>query len=145
MAIKSIITNKEKLALLSKPVELHTEISETINDLLDTAKHHAGQQIGCLGLASNQIGILKRVIVVFISGKWLVLINPEIIPIKKAGRTTGKEMCLSVPGVKSFRKRYKKIDVTYQNEKFEAKSIRLSRLSARIVQHELDHLNGIYI
>ena len=145
MPVKSIITNKEKLALVSETVDLYTEVLPFVDDLLDTAKYHAGQPIGCLGLACNQISMLKRVIVVFISGKWLVLINPEIIPIVKAGRTTGKEMCLSVPGVKTFRKRYKKIEVFYLNESFEAKSIRLSRLSARIVQHEVDHLNGITI
>lgn len=145
MAVKSIVTNKQKLALVSEPVDLYTEVLPFVDDLKDTAKYYAANYNGCVGLASNQIGILKRVIVVFISGKWLVLINPEIIPIKKAGRTSAKELCLSRPGVRTFRKRYKKIEVFYMNENFEAKSIRLSRLSARIVQHEVDHLDGITI
>ena len=145
MPIKQIVRNKEKLAISSLPVMDHTDISETITDMLDTAKYHARHQTGCLGLACNQIGVLKRVIVVFISGGWIVLINPEFEPVYKAGRSSGKEGCLSRPGVRTFRKRYRKIDVTYQNEKYETKTIRLSRLSARIVQHEVDHLNGITI
>ena len=145
MSIKPIVTNVKKLAIVSEPVDSNDDYLALVDDLKDTAKYYAANYNGCVGLASNQIGVLKRVIVVFISGKWLVLINPEIIPIVKAGRTTGKEMCLSVPGVRTFRKRYKKIEVFYMNESFEPVSIRLSRLSARIAQHEVDHLDGITI
>ena len=145
MSVKNIVTNKEKLALTSEPVDLHENYFQIVDDLMDTAIHNSRIGIGCVGLATNQIGVLKRVIVVFISGKWIVMINPEIVPIAKAGRTSGKEMCLSRPGVKTFRKRYKKIDVYYMDRSFNATHLRLSRLSARIVQHEIDHLNGITI
>ena len=145
MGIKSIVTNTDRLKLISEPVIGLQGVHSTIDDLLETAKHHSKIGIGCVGLACNQIGILKRIIVVFISGKWVVMVNPEIAPNPKAGKTTAKEMCLSRPGVKTFRKRYKKIEVFYVNTYGEAVSLRLSRLSARIVQHEVDHLDGITI
>ena len=146
MPIKNIVTNADKLAIASSPVEVFTTILPVIDDLLDTAKHHSQIGVGCVGLACNQIGVTNcRVIVVFISGQWITMINPEIKVNRAAGRTTAKEMCLSRPGVKTFRKRYKKIEVIYINDMLENVSLRLSRLNARIVQHEVDHLNGITI
>lgn len=145
MPVKNIVTNLTKLALVSSPVDVYTEILPVVDDMLDTAKFEAQRGVGCVGLACNQIGILKRVIVVFVHGKWVVMINPIIEPNVKAGRTSAKEMCLSRPGVKTFRKRFKKITVAYTDENLVEQSVILSRLNARIVQHEVDHLDGITI
>lgn len=145
MPIKSIVTNMTKLALVSSPVVDFVETLPIIDDLLDTAKKASQEGVGCVGLACNQIGILKRIIVVFVHGKWVVMINPVIEPNVKAGRTSAKEMCLSRPGVKTFRKRYKKITVAYTDENLAEQSIIMSRMNARIIQHEVDHLDGITI
>jgi len=103
MAIKSIVTNLARLRLVSEPVIDFKEISLIVDNLLDTAIFESKRGAGCVGLAMNQIGILERVIVVFVGGKWVVMINP-VITDKYAGKTTGKEMCLSRPGVKTFKK-----------------------------------------
>lgn len=144
MSVKSIVTNLDKLSLISLPVSLSDDISQIIDDMLCTAKLEATRGVGCIGLACNQIGILKRIIVVFHSGKWIVMVNP-VITDKYAGKTSAKEMCLSRPGIKSFRKRFKKVKVTYLDDQFVTRHITLSRLSARVVQHEVDHLDGKFI
>ena len=144
MPVKNIVTNTDKLSLLSSPVELTGETLDIANDLLDTAKYYSQRGVGCLGLACNQIGILKRIIVVFHSGKWMIMINP-IITDAFAGKTSAKEMCLSSQGVKSFRKRFKKVKVVYYDENFVEQHAQFSRLTARVVQHEVDHLDGKYI
>ena len=144
MSVKSIVTNTDKLSLLSLPVSSLQESLILSNDLLDTAKKCAGEGVGCVGLALNQIGIRKRIIAVFHAGKWIVMINP-VITDKYAGKTSAKEMCLSRPGVKTFRKRFKKVKVSYLDIEWNEQTITLSRLSARIVQHEVDHLDGVYI
>jgi peptide deformylase len=144
MGIKSIVTNIDKLALVSSPVVDFPEALLIVDDVLDTAKYHAVRGVGCIGLACNQIGILKRIIVVHHAGKWIVMINPEITD-KYAGRTSAKEMCLSRPGIRTFLKRFKKVKVTYLDEDLNHQNITLSRLSARVVQHEVDHLDGKFI
>lgn len=145
MAIKSIVTNEEKLKLVSSPILDSKDFYPLIDDLLDTAIDSSKKGIGCVGLASNQIGILQRAIVVFVHGKWIIMINPKITVNLKAGKSNAKEMCLSRPGIKSFRKRYKKISVSYEDENSELHDLKLSRMNARIVQHEVDHLDGVYI
>jgi len=145
MAIKNIITDRDKLGIESIPADTVTELYHVIDNLLDTAKYHAKNGIDCVGLTCNQIGENGRVIVAFISGKWVVMIDPVITPITAYGKASYQEQCLSVPGIKTFRKRYKKIEVSYIDDNLENKKIRLSRLSARIIQHEVDHLNGIII
>lgn len=144
MPAKNIVTNTDKLSLVSLPVELSQDTLDIANDLLDTAKYYSQRGVGCLGLACNQIGLLRRIIVIFHGGKWIVMINP-IITDKYAGRTSAREMCLSRPGVKSFRKRFKKVKVSYYDENLQEQGITLSRMSARIVQHEVDHLDGKFI
>ena len=144
MSVKNIVTNTDKLSLVSQPVELCQETLDIANDMLDTAKYYSQRAVGCLGLACNQIGILNRIIVIFHGGKWVVMINPEITD-AFAGKTSAREMCLSRPNVKSFRKRFKKVKVKYFDENFVERHEQFSRISARIVQHEIDHLDGKFI
>lgn len=144
MTVQNIVTNTDKLSLVSLPVSLSEETLDIANDLVDTAKYYSQRGVGCLGLACNQIGLLKRIIVIFHGGQWVVMINPEITD-AFAGKTSAKEMCLSRPGVKSFRKRFKKVKVKYFDENFAEQHAQFSRMSARVVQHEIDHLDGKFI
>lgn len=144
MPTKNIVTNTVRLSLISDPVCLLTDSLSFIDDLVDTAVYSSKVGVGCVGLAAPQIGILKRAVVVFHANKWIVMINP-VITDAYAGRTSAKEMCLSRPGIKSFRKRSKKVKITYFDIDKNEQKITLSRLSARIAQHEIDHLDGKFI
>lgn len=98
-----------------------------------------------IGLSANQVGYTFRLFVMDASAKGLqkkVLINPEII--KESGkRSNGEEGCLSYPNLKLIKNRDKMIKVSYLNENGEPKTEKFRGLDAVIVQHEIDHLNGI--
>ncbi len=119
-------------------------IQKLIKDLKDTIKVEGG-----IGLASNQIGVLKRVIVlneVISEGDKkesiiFPLINPEII--RKSGEQRGDEGCLSFPGLYLPITRAEKVIVTYMDENGKSVEREFTDLLARAIQHELDHLNGI--
>lgn len=96
-----------------------------------------------VGLAAVQIGIDKQLAVIDIGDGLIKMINPAII--KKAGRETCEEGCLSVPGVVVKVRRAKDVVVNFLNENGEAVQLKASGLLARAVQHEIDHLNGILI
>ena len=107
---------------------------------------------GCLGLAANQINVLKRIIVVRmgVQGVGLVfvpMVNPEIFPNIKASMLGGTERCLSrpdMPGI--YVKRYKKIIVTWFDPiEREIETRKFTKLTARFIQHEVDHLNGLLV
>lgn len=112
-------------------------IQKLIKNLKDTMKVEGG-----VGLSSNQIGELKRVITLFRqeNESMMTLINPVIVDVD--GEETGSEGCLSFPGLYVDIKRAKKVKAVYTNEKNEIKEIVLEGLLARAVQHEIDHLNG---
>jgi peptide deformylase len=95
---------------------------------------------GGVGLAACQVGIDKQLAVVDIGVGLIKLLNPVIV--KKEGRETQEEGCLSVPEAIVKVKRAKKISVEYLNEKGEALSMIADGLLARVIQHELDHLSG---
>ncbi len=119
-------------------------IQKLIRDLKDTIKVEGG-----VGLASNQIGVLKRVIVLneVISEddeeKSIIfpLINPEII--QKSGEQRGDEGCLSFPGLYVPITRAEKVVVTYMDEGGKPVEREFTGLLARAIQHEIDHLNGV--
>jgi len=142
--IRSIVTNKEKLALASERVHNIESVEDVIEDMIDTANHYRSKPIGCIGLAANQIGHRVRVIIVWRENEWLVMINPEVELVKgKSGYMT--EGCLSRPGVKSKLKRNKKVRVSFLDKEEGFFEIRYSGMTARVIQHEVDHLNGVYI
>lgn len=136
--IRKIVTDKFQLAQKSTPA---TEADLlVVQDLLDTIKAH---EDGCVGMAANMIGVNKNIIVINDDGKYLIMINPEII--KTMGRLyETEEGCLSHVGVKRT-KRYEKIKVAYYDENFKKKIKTFSNYSAQIIQHEIDHCNGILI
>lgn len=97
-----------------------------------------------IGLAANQVGVLKRVIVVHADNFKQCIINPEIIK-EYGGRHTGKEGCLSFPGQQATRARSKQIIVKGFDENWKPIKRKLRGLTARCILHEIDHLNGITI
>ena len=93
-------------------------------------------------MAANMIGVSKRIIAFDDHGKYAVLFNPEIV--KKSDPYTAEEGCLSLSGVLST-KRYRKIQVRYQDERFLTRHKTYEGWTAQIVQHEIDHCDGILI
>ena len=108
-------------------------------DLLDTLMAHRD---GCVGMAANMIGELKRIIAFEDEGKYTVMFNPEIIRCSEPYEA--EEGCLSLPGVRKA-KRYKSIKVQYQNSEFQTRFKTYTGWTAQIIQHEIDHCNGILI
>ena len=108
-------------------------------DLLETLIAHKD---GCVGMAANMIGVNKRIIAFDNEGKYMVLFNPEII--KKSEPYEAEEGCLSLTGTRKT-KRWKSIKVQYQNEKFETRFKTFTGFTAQIIQHEIDHCEGILI
>lgn len=94
-----------------------------------------------VGLSANQLGIDARVFVYGIAGDYLACFNPKIIGASKE-TCVMKEGCLSAPGLWLMIKRPIAIAMTYQDEKGESKSAEISGMSARVVQHEYDHMEG---
>lgn len=110
-----------------------------VEDLMDTLRANLDR---CVGLAANMIGKHKRIIV-FSNGPLLVpMINPKII--RKTGEYTAEEGCLSLDG-KRRTKRYSTIVVTWQDANMQKRTGTLVGFAARIVQHEIDHCDGILI
>ena len=108
-------------------------------DLLDTLAAHRD---GCVGMAANMIGVSKRIIVFDDSGTDTVMFNPEII--RKAEPYSTEEGCLSLTGTRPTT-RYRSIKVQYQNEKMQVRLKTYTGWTAQIIQHEIDHCNGIII
>lgn len=108
-------------------------------DLLDTLDAH---KEGCVGMAANMIGINKRIIAFDNEGSYMVMVNPEII--KKAEPYEAEEGCLSLVGIRKA-KRWKFIKVQYQNERFQTRYKTFTGWTAQIIQHEIDHCEGIII
>jgi len=115
---------------------------EVVSELVKGMWITMSENGGC-GLAANQVGILKRVIVVSVGKLNQVLINPVIV--KRDGKSRGMESCLSFPGMKVSKIRSKKIVVNFFDEERNLKVLKLKGIEARCVQHEIDHLNGINI
>ena len=109
-------------------------------DLLETLVHH---QEGCVGMAANMIGELKRIIAFDNDGEYMVMFNPVIL--KKADAYETEESCLSLLGGPRKTKRYKSIKVQYQTEDFKIRIKTFKGFSAQIIQHEIDHCDGILI
>ena len=108
-------------------------------DLLETLAHH---KEGCVGMAANMIGVNKRIIAFDNEGEYMVMFNPEIL--RKTGPYKTEEGCLSLTGVRPT-KRWKTIKVKWQNEKFQQRIKNFTGWTAEIIQHEIDHCEGIII
>ena len=108
-------------------------------DLLDTLAAHKD---GCVGMAANMIGVNKRIIAFDNEGEYMLMFNPVIV--KQSGAYEAEEGCLSLSGTRKT-KRYKTIKVQWQNEKFQTRLRTFSGWTAEIIQHEIDHCEGILI
>ena len=108
-------------------------------DLRDTLEAHRD---GCVGMAANMIGAAKRIVIFNDNGSAAVMFNPEIV--KCSGAYEAEEGCLSLPGTRKT-KRFRSIKVQYRNEKFETRLKTYTGFTAQIIQHEIDHCNGVLI
>lgn len=108
-------------------------------DLLDTLKANLE---GCVGMAANMIGERKRIIAVSLGFAQVAMINPVIT--QKSGPYEAEEGCLSLAGVRKA-KRYEQIEVEYLDLNFAPCRRRFSGFTAQIIQHEVDHCDGILI
>lgn len=135
--IRPIMTNE---FFLSQPSDLASTADEAVcDDLLDTLEFHKDT---CVGMAANMIGVRKRIIVFDDSGKHRVMLNPEIV--ESEGEYEAEEGCLSLEGVRRTR-RYQRITVFYRDRDFVEHKERFAGFTAQIIQHEIDHCNGILI
>ena len=130
---------KDPAFLAQKSMPASPEDVQVAHDLLDTLTAHAD---GCVGMAANMIGVAKRIIAFDNEGTYMVMFNPEII--KRTGRYETQEGCLSLPGVRPA-VRYRSIKVRYQNEAFQERFKTFTGWTAQIIQHEIDHCEGILI
>ena len=112
---------------------------QVITDLLDTL--HASLD-RCVGMAANMVGERKRIIVFCNGPMQMVMVNPEMIA--KSGEYEAEESCLSLTGLRKT-KRYRKITVKYQDQTFRQLTGTFEGFTAQIIQHEIDHCNGILI
>ena len=135
--IREIVRDPVFLARRSEPAG--AEDLGVCADLRDTLAAHAE---GCVGMAANMIGVAKRIIIFEENGKASVLLNPEIV--KCSGAYEAEEGCLSLSGTRKA-KRFRSIKVRYQNERFETRLKTYTGFTAQIIQHEIDHCNGILI
>jgi len=108
-------------------------------DLLDTL---IANKEDCAGMAANMIGVSRRIIVFDNEGSYMTMFNPEII--RATGAYDTKEGCLSLDGIRPV-KRYRNIRVKFQNEAFQTRIASFDSWTAEIIQHEIDHCNGILI
>ena len=127
--------------LLSAKSETATLMDlQVAQDLLDTLMAHRDS---CVGMAANMIGVRKRIIAFDNNGTYTVMLNPEII--KKDGAYDTEEGCLSLLGGPRKCKRYKTIKVQYQTLEMQTRIKTYTDWTAQIIQHEVDHCNGVLI
>lgn len=130
---------KDPIFLAQKSEPATADDLGTAKDLLDTLMAH---REGCVGMAANMIGVSRRIIVFDNEGEYMTMFNPEII--KSSGVYEAEEGCLSLTGTRKA-KRYRSIKVRYQNEAMQVRLNTFTGWTAQIIQHELDHCNGILI
>ncbi len=130
---------KDPIFLVQKSAPATKEDLPVAQDLLDTLTAHKD---GCVGMAANMIGVSKRIIAFDNEGKYMVMFNPEIV--KRSEPYEAEEGCLSLPGTRKA-KRYRSIKVQYQNEQFQTRLKTFTGWTAQIIQHEIDHCNGVLI
>ena len=129
----------DPLFLSQKSVPATPADAAVAQDLLETLAAHAD---GCVGMAANMIGVLKRIIAVEAETGYLVLFNPVIL--KQSGPYQTEEGCLSLEGVRQT-KRWQSIKVQYQTPEGKPRIKTFTGWTAQIIQHEIDHCNGILI
>lgn len=135
--IREIMKNELFLSAPSEPATIAD--LDVAQDLRDTLAVHTHE---CVGMAANMIGIRKQVIIFDDNGKHRIMFNPKIE--KGYGEYQTEEGCLSLVGKRPC-KRFKRIRVAYLDEAFKPKKETFTGWTAEIIQHEIDHCNGIII
>lgn len=135
--IRDICRDEAFLAQKAEPAT--PEDVQTAADLLETLEHHRD---GCVGMAANMIGVNRRIIAFDNEGEYMLMFNPEII--KKSSPYEAEEGCLSLTGTRRTR-RWQSIKVRWQNERFQERIKTFTGWTAEIIQHEIDHCEGIII
>lgn len=130
---------KDEFFLRLPSKEALPEDAEVARNLLDTLE---ANRKDCVGMAANMIGVSKRIIAFDCEGTYMVMFNPEIL--KKEGAYPAEEGCLSLSGTRKT-ERFQSVKVQWQNEKFQTRAKTFTGWTAQIIQHEIDHCNGILI
>ncbi len=130
----------DPIFLARKSVPAAKEDLPVAQDLLDTLAAHRET---CVGMAANMIGVCKRIIAFDNEGTYMVMLNPRII--KQSGEYETEESCLSLLGGPRKTLRYRKIKVEYQTPELQTRLKTFEGWTAQIIQHEIDHCNGILI
>ena len=130
---------KDPMFLSRKSLPATKDDLQVARDLFDTLTANAD---GCVGMAANMIGVLKRIIIFDNNGLYTVMFNPEIISC--SGEYETEEGCLSLSGVRKT-KRWQNITVKWQNMLLQTQTTTYTGWTAQIIQHEIDHCNGILI
>ena len=136
--VKELVHDPIALGIPFRPAE--AEDLQAAQDLLDTLVFH---REGCVGMAANMIGVRKRIIVFDCEGSYMTMLNPEIL--KAEGEYETEEGCLSLLGGPRKTRRFRKIKVRYQNLQLQTRIKTFTGWTAQIIQHEIDHCNGILI
>lgn len=131
--VKDILFLEQKSELATK------DDIQVINDLVDTLRANLD---GCVGLAANMIGIKKRILVFSVGTMIVPMVNPIIL--KKEGPYKTEESCLSLIGSRETT-RYETIEVEYLDKNFKKHKQVFTGFTAQIIQHEVDHFEGIII
>lgn len=134
---QNIISDQAFLAQPSQPVTPADK--QHVTDLIDTLKANSDRAVG---LAANMIGVQKQIIVFQLGIMSVPMLNPKII--SKSGKYVTTEGCLSLPGERETT-RYSTITVRYQDQNFKQHTQEFTDFTAQIIQHEVDHCNGIII
>ena len=130
---------RDETFLAQKAAPATADDLATAQDLLDTLTAHKDS---CVGMAANMIGVCKRIIAFDNEGTYMVMFNPVIV--RQSGTYEAQEGCLSLSGVRKT-KRFQTIKVQWQNEKFQTRLKTFTGWTAEIIQHEIDHCEGILI
>ena len=136
--VKELVHDPILLAKKSTPAT--KEDPPVAQDLLDTLAAH---KESCVGMAANMIGVTKRIIAFDNEGSYMLMLNPQIL--KQAEPYETEESCLSLLGGPRKTLRYKKIKVQYQTPEMQTRLKTFSGWTAQIIQHEVDHCNGVLI
>ena len=130
----------DPILLARESVPAAREDLDIARDLLDTLTAHRET---CVGMAANMIGYLKNIIAFDNGGEYMVMLNPEIL--KAEGEYETEEGCLSLLGGPRKTRRFRKIKVRWQTTDFQTRIKTFTDWTAQIIQHEIDHCNGVLI
>ena len=136
--VRELVHDPILLARVSEPAA--KEDWTVAQDLLETLIFH---EKGCVGMAANMIGVCKRIIAFNDNGEYKIMFNPRIVKFSDEYET--EEGCLSLLGDPRKTKRYKKIKVEFQTMDMKVRLKTYTGFTAQIIQHEIDHCNGILI